>query len=166
MLDKQVINWKGEVFINDLYKYGKGLILTPLTQVQAVTFNSEGKIVLYKHIDGYYGFPGGKIERGESPEETLVREIREEINAEVINFGIFAFVKSYKKTSPEKVTYNLRYWAIVNIDREEIINDPAGKALERIIVDAKNAPKILNWGKAGEILVKEAYKEFLKFKNK
>lgn len=29
-------------------------------------------------------FPGGKIEEGESPEDALVREIREELEAEII----------------------------------------------------------------------------------
>ena len=166
MLDKQLINWKGKIFVNELYSCTEGSSLFPLTQVQAVTFNPEGKIVLYKHRDGYYGLPGGKVQENENADEALIREIKEEINADVVNFSIFAFVKSYKKNDPKNPTYNLRYWAIVDANKDGFVTDPAGKALERIIVDVKDAPKILNWGKTGEILVKEAYKEFLKFKNK
>ncbi|MDD6088146.1 MAG: (deoxy)nucleoside triphosphate pyrophosphohydrolase [Desulfovibrionaceae bacterium] len=33
---------------------------------------------------GYWEFPGGKIEPGETPEEAVIREIREELSLEVL----------------------------------------------------------------------------------
>ena len=41
-----------------------------------------------KHLAGYWEFPGGKIEEGESPEDSLQREIEEE-------FGVYAQVGAY-----------------------------------------------------------------------
>lgn len=37
----------------------------------------------YGEFEGGWEFPGGKIEQGETPEEALVREIHEEMNARI-----------------------------------------------------------------------------------
>lgn len=56
--------------------------------VAAIITNSEGKILiaqrnLKKSQGGLWEFPGGKIELNETPEEAIVREIKEELNMEI-----------------------------------------------------------------------------------
>ncbi len=54
---------------------------------------NDGKIALVLKSRGAYtgklDLPGGSFEHGERPEETLVREIKEELNADVKEFSLF-----------------------------------------------------------------------------
>ena len=83
MIDKKPIfveemKWKNEEYILELYDSTNFSDLNPITQVQAVCFTDDN-IVLYQHSDNYLGLPGGTPEKKESPEETLKRELDEEI---------------------------------------------------------------------------------------
>ena len=53
----------------------------------------DGKMALIRKSRGAYtgklDVPGGTIEHGERPEVTLVREIKEELDADVKNFKLF-----------------------------------------------------------------------------
>ena len=63
-----------------------------------------------KHMAGRWEFPGGKLEKGESPEEAIEREIREELAAEIKAGRVYqAIAYSY----PEKDVLLLFYAASV-----------------------------------------------------
>src|SRR5689334_17913084 len=54
----------------------------------ALLVNDGGEVLISKRMDdqaqgGFWEFPGGKMEPGESPTETLAREIREELGCEI-----------------------------------------------------------------------------------
>ncbi len=58
------------------------------TIVAAAVVIEGGRVLLTqraegKHLGGLWEFPGGKLEPGESPEEALVRECREECGIEI-----------------------------------------------------------------------------------
>ena len=56
--------------------------------VAAAVIIEDGRVLLTRrqegqHLAGFWEFPGGKVEDGESPEEALERECREECGIEV-----------------------------------------------------------------------------------
>lgn len=59
----------------------------PIPVVAAIVQTEEGILIARRaegeRRGGLWEFPGGKVEPGESPEEALVREIREELGIEV-----------------------------------------------------------------------------------
>lgn len=147
--------WKDKVYINELYLSTDTDSLDPVTQVQAVCLTEDDQVVLYEHVDGWFGLPGGKVELGEDYQQALIREIDEETRSTVLECGVFAYQKSWDVAVPEKLSYNLRYWAIVRPE-DKPLNDPAGKAVRRILVNKEEAIEKLNWGEKGKILIENA----------
>jgi 8-oxo-dGTP diphosphatase len=59
-----------------------------LLVVAAALLDADGRVLIAKRpegkqLAGLWEFPGGKVEAGERPEETLIRELREELGIEV-----------------------------------------------------------------------------------
>lgn len=62
-------------------------------------------------LAGQWEFPGGKIERGESPEEALRRELREELAIEAeIGKIVMSSTHSYGETGIILVFYEVLFW--------------------------------------------------------
>jgi 8-oxo-dGTP diphosphatase len=62
--------------------------------VKAVLRDGEGRVLLLKRPDGarnypgVWDLPGGKVDTGETPDQALVREVREETGLEVQVLGL------------------------------------------------------------------------------
>lgn len=159
LLYKDNLDWKGILHDMELYESDEIGDLVSVTQVQAIPFADDKNIVIFKHIDGYYGLPGGTIEKGESFEEALRREVKEECACEILDYGLIGYIKDTQISPPGNMKYQLRYWAKVKL-LDEPVNDPDGKALSREIVNIKEANQKLNWGKKGEALLELAERKY------
>lgn len=84
--------------------------------VVAALMRRQGKVLVGQRpegasLAGTWEFPGGKIELGESPEEALKRELKEElgIDAEIGDLK-FAASHTYGKTGILFLFFEVKYW--------------------------------------------------------
>jgi len=83
----------------------------PIIEVSAALIFRDGKLLVTQryakaHLGGLWEFPGGKCETGETSEQCLVREIREELGVEI---SVGALFESVTHAYPEK-TVHLKFY--------------------------------------------------------
>ena len=80
--------------------------------VDAVIEDDSGNIVLiqrkYPPFKDYYALPGGFIEKGETPEQALIREVKEETNLNVKIIGKIG-VYDEKGRDPRGIIYSTAF---------------------------------------------------------
>jgi len=65
--------------------------------VAAALVDVDGRVLIAKRphgkpMEGLWEFPGGKVDEGETPEESLIRELEEELNIKVTKACLAPFV--------------------------------------------------------------------------
>lgn len=93
--------------------------------VAAIIKEKDQLLIAQRHskdpLAGKWEFPGGKLESGETPEECLVREIREELRVEV---EIGSFYDDNVYGFKDQAIHLLFYWAeITNGEVTPVVHD-------------------------------------------
>lgn len=98
--------------------------------VACALINEYGKVLINerpvgKDYAGYWEFPGGKVDEGETPEEAIIRELKEEINIDVTGSCLapLSFTeKQYDNYYVVVLLYVCRRWNgyIMPMERQEL----------------------------------------------
>lgn len=108
-------------------------------------FKYQGKILLcYNEEFNYYFFPGGSAIKGETPENTLKREILEEFGAELKNIKFLTTLNKVGESSDETITMFQAEFVNLEIYQESeihILDMPQIKAMW-VVMDDVTTDKI------------------------
>lgn len=121
----------------------------------AIIFN-EGKVLVVKQTSGFYGFPKGHVEIGETEKETAIRETKEETGLDIKIISNKRYTQSYI------VKENVHKDVVFFIAKLENNNEKRQvEEIEEILwIDINEVENILTYDSLKE-LWKEAKKDFL-----
>lgn len=123
-----------------------------LQSVHAFCFYGEKLVVVYAESKKYWTPPGGGIEPGETYEEAVVREVKEETNMKVVKQQFIGYQDIYE---PNRIVRQTRSVCIVELIGEFSI-DPDGEVTEIKLIDPKDYKKYFDWGDIGERIMEQA----------
>lgn len=127
-------------------------------QTYGVCFYKDKLIIAFGYFGGTgksWGLIGGRIEKGETFEQTLRREVQEESNMTIISFKPIGYQKVID-LKDQSFIYQLRYACIV----EPIGNfesDPDGTITEIKLINPKEYKEYLDWGQIGERIITRGF---------
>ncbi|MEI6054311.1 MAG: NUDIX domain-containing protein [Candidatus Saccharibacteria bacterium] len=124
----------------------------PWQQVYAVG-DLSGKVPIVMYENDNDNLPGGKTEPGETPDQTIKREIQEEINCSVISWEPLGYQCCSVKGG-DKV-YQLRVFAKLE-KNGEFESDPGGSVIGYHTINIDDLNKIIRWGLVGDRVQKLA----------
>lgn len=153
-LSKDGITYFLEYFEADSFEH---LPHDECSQCYGIAFYGD-KFIVVNNITkpGSWTPVGGSVEKGEHPDEALVREIQEESNMKVLSFKPIGYQKTTDTSNAgRKPFYQLRYMCIVE-PYGPFVSDLAGKVTEIKLIDPGEYKEYFDWGEIGEAIVKRA----------
>ncbi len=110
------------------------------------------KMVLIKHPKSGWMPPGGHIEDGETIEEAVIREVKEETNMKVLYQELIGF---QDVSEPDRIVRQTRSFCIVE-PYGDFVSDPDGEITEIKLIDPKDYKQYFDWVEIGDRIMERA----------
>lgn len=120
--------------------------------VHAYCFCGDKLVLVYTERKGYWTPPGGGVEKGESVEEAIIREVKEETNMKVLKQKIIGY---QEVSEPTRIHIQTRSVCIVE-SYGPFVSDPDGDITEIKLIDPKDYKKYFDWGEVGDYVIERA----------
>lgn len=105
-----------------------------MNQIQQIStkaiIRKEGKILLIKDPKGLWEFPGGRINFGETPPQTLRREVKEELGLTISDISAIIDVQTFCTSKVDTEKQHLLLFFECGVDNYEIVLDHESVAFE------------------------------------
>jgi len=95
-------------------------------RAQAVILNDENKILLVKHVKNgkeYFVLPGGGVEFGEAAEESLLRELKEELDITKVKSVKFLKIRDFIPDDKSRHIIDLYFYVRADLSDVRLAED-------------------------------------------
>lgn len=151
-----------EILFKEYFDNDFAIIETDPTQSLGVILNEKNEILLVSADGSWWGLPGGTREKGETPEQTLIREVYEE-TAITIDEGYiipFFYVIAYEIKDGKEIYDSTQLRFISRVKKiDKFIKDPGGLQQFRKFVPIDIIDQELSWTGTRDIIKRELKKK-------
>src|SRR3990167_7099383 len=125
-------------------------------QIKSKLTNRKGQVLDYVYYEKkkYWTPPGGGIEKGETWQEALIREVKEETNMKVLHQELIGFVDVYEM---DRTIRQTRSFCVVEPYGDFVSDLDLDEGVTEIkLINPSDYKEYLNWGEVGDRIMQRA----------
>ena len=151
----QLVPWKDASYLYTWHPTQDIRNIQPVTHIECVVFNNQSQILVMNEY-GKWSIPGGAPNEGESFEEAISREVKEEVNVLLSSLKLIGYQEIVRQDKYEDTFYHLVYAGVLDKLLPRKIDPEAGVIHEIKFVDTLQVTEYVKWGKTGAAMFNDA----------